>query len=70
MQLVVDRLPNVALVSIGHRQGLEVFHHRTLTLKRQPEGGAQLSLPPRRVRPGTGSVAPGLRDRLRKTVDS
>jgi len=70
MQLVVDRLPNVALVSIGHRQGLEVFHHRTLTLKRQPEGGAQLSLPPRRVRPSAGWVAPGLRDRLRKTIDS
>jgi len=70
MQLVVDRLPNVALVSIGHRQGLEVFHHRTLTLKRQPEGGAQLSLPPRRLRPSAGWVAPGLRDRLRKTIDS
>ena len=70
MQLVVDRLPNVALVSIGHRQGLEVFHNRTLTLKRQPEGGAQLSLPPRRPRPSTGWVAPGLRDRLRKVMDS
>ena len=70
MHLVVDRLPNVALVSIGHRQGLEVFHNRTLTLKRQPEGGAQLSLPPRRVRPNTGWVAPGLRDRLRKAMDT
>lgn len=70
MHLVVGRLPNVALVSIGHRQGLEVFHNRTLTLKRQPEGGAQLSLPPRRVRPNTGWVAPGLRDRLRKAMDT
>ncbi|WP_353210014.1 ATP-binding cassette domain-containing protein [Rhodovarius sp.] len=70
MQLVLDRLPHVALVSIGHRQGLEVFHNRTLTLKRQPEGGAQLSLPPRRPRPSTGWVAPGLRDRLRKVMDS
>jgi putative ATP-binding cassette transporter len=69
MQLVLDRLPHVALVSIGHRQGLEVFHNRTLTLKRQPEGGAQLSLPPRRLRPGSGWVAPGLRDRLRQAMD-
>lgn len=69
MQLVLDRLPHVAVVSIGHRQGLEVFHNRTLTLKRQPEGGAQLSLPPRRLRPGSGWVAPGLRDRLRQAMD-
>jgi putative ATP-binding cassette transporter len=65
MQLVVDRLPQVALVSIGHRPGLEVFHNRTLTLHRQ-EGGARLSLPPRRARPGSSWVTPRLRDRLRR----
>lgn len=63
MQLVVDRLPEVALVSIGHRPGLEVFHNRTLTLHRQEEGGARLSLPPRRTRPG-GWVTQRLRDRV------
>ncbi len=63
MQLVVDRLPEVALVSIGHRPGLEAFHNRTLTLHRQEEGGARLSLPPRRTRPG-GWVTPRLRDRV------
>lgn len=46
MNLVLENMPDVALVSIGHRPGLEVFHNRTLTLHRQ-EGGARVSLPPR-----------------------
>jgi putative ATP-binding cassette transporter len=64
MQLVVDRLPDVALVSIGHRPGLEAFHNRTLTLHLQ-EGGARLSLPPRRAQPRAGWVSPRLRGTLR-----
>ncbi len=47
MNLVLDQMPDVALVSIGHRPGLEVFHNRTLTLSRQ-EGGARVTMPPRR----------------------
>ena len=46
MTLVVERLPEAALVSIGHRPGLEAFHTRTLTLRRA-EGGARLHAPPR-----------------------
>ena len=44
MQLVLDALPDAALVSIGHRPGLAAFHTRTLTLVRA-EGGARLSRP-------------------------
>jgi putative ATP-binding cassette transporter len=47
-QLVLDALPEAALVSIGHRPGLAAFHTRTLTLVRA-EGGARLSLPRRKV---------------------
>lgn len=47
MNLVLEQMPDVALVSIGHRPGLEVFHNRTLTLNRA-EGGARVALPPRR----------------------
>ena len=32
MTLLVEALPEVALISIGHRPGLETFHTRTLTL--------------------------------------
>ena len=45
MQLVLDELPDAALVSIGHRPGLARFHTRTVTLMRA-EGGARLA--PRR----------------------
>jgi len=43
MQLVLDELPKSALISIGHRPGLEAFHERTLHLQRGPEG-AKLAL--------------------------
>jgi putative ATP-binding cassette transporter len=46
MQLVLDELPEAALVSIGHRPGLSAFHTRTLTLVRA-EGGARFSRPRR-----------------------
>jgi putative ATP-binding cassette transporter len=32
MKLIIEELPGTALVSIGHRPGLEVFHTRELTL--------------------------------------
>ncbi len=46
MQLVLDEMPGAALISIGHRPGLEAFHTRTLKLRRA-EGGARLSRPKR-----------------------
>ena len=56
MELVLQELPNSALVSIGHRPGLARFHTRTLMLRRA-EGGARLS-PPRRVRREPGWSTP------------
>ena len=38
MRLILDELPESALVSIGHRPGLDAFHERTLHLQRGPEG--------------------------------
>ncbi len=49
MKLVIEELPDVGLVSIGHRPGLEAFHTRTLTLQRA-DGGARLRRPPRAQR--------------------
>ncbi len=40
MTLLIDSLPDAAIVSIGHRPGLEAFHTRTLTLEKR-EGGAR-----------------------------
>lgn len=64
MQLVLDDLPESALISIGHRPGLEAFHTRTLTLRRA-EGGARLSRPARPPRPAPGWAARALATRLR-----
>ncbi|MFT8242527.1 ABC transporter ATP-binding protein/permease [Roseomonas sp. BN140053] len=47
MRLVVDGLPGSALISIGHRPGLDAFHDRTLTLHHGPEG-ARLTMRARR----------------------
>jgi putative ATP-binding cassette transporter len=38
MQLVMERLPEATVVSVGHRAELEVFHTRKLVLEYQPEG--------------------------------
>ncbi len=74
MQLVLDELPEAALVSIGHRPGLERFHTRTLTLQRA-EGGARLSRPPRGAAPARrwsmralGGVLPGRAGPPRRTA--
>jgi putative ATP-binding cassette transporter len=40
MTLLIEALPDVALISIGHRPGLEAFHTRSLTLVKA-EGGAR-----------------------------
>ena len=56
MRLLADELPDTAVVSIGHRPGLEAFHTRELVLEPGDEG-AQL-----RARPGQR----GLRDIYRR----
>jgi putative ATP-binding cassette transporter len=38
MQLVLERLPEATLVSVGHRAELEAFHTRKLVLEYHPEG--------------------------------
>ncbi|AUW40578.1 ABC transporter ATP-binding protein/permease [Rhizobium leguminosarum] len=41
MQMVIDELPDVTIVSVAHRAELEAFHSRKITLERR-EGGAKL----------------------------
>jgi putative ATP-binding cassette transporter len=38
MRLALERLPEMTLVSVGHRPELEAFHGRKLVLEYQPEG--------------------------------
>ena len=38
MRLLLDRLPEVTLISVGHRAELEAFHTRKLVLEYHPEG--------------------------------
>ncbi|MBY0336102.1 MAG: ABC transporter ATP-binding protein/permease [Acetobacteraceae bacterium] len=64
MNLVIEELPEVGLVSIGHRPGLEVFHTRTLQLQRA-EGGARLSKPRRQAKPPRRSPLRWLKPRRR-----
>ncbi len=67
MTLLVETLPDSAVISIGHRPGLEAFHTRSLTLEKA-EGGARFRrVAPRKVsertrlrrlrRPGGGATA-------------
>ncbi|MBY2984340.1 ABC transporter ATP-binding protein/permease [Rhizobium leguminosarum] len=41
MEMVIDELPEVTILSVAHRAELEVFHSRKITLERR-EGGAKL----------------------------
>ena len=38
MQLVLERLPEATVISVGHRAELEAFHTRKLVLEYRPEG--------------------------------
>jgi putative ATP-binding cassette transporter len=38
MRLVLDRLPEATVISVGHRAELEAFHNRKLVLGYHPEG--------------------------------
>ncbi len=41
MQTLIDELPDVTIVSVGHRAELEAFHSRKITLEKR-DGGARL----------------------------
>jgi putative ATP-binding cassette transporter len=41
MKMLIHEMPNVTIVSVGHRAELEAFHSRKITLERR-EGGARL----------------------------
>ena len=43
MQLILERLPEATLVSVGHRAELEAFHTRKLVLEYHPEGARLVS---------------------------
>jgi putative ATP-binding cassette transporter len=51
MRLFREELAESALLSIGHRPGLDVYHDRTLHLVRAPDG-AKLEVRRRVARPG------------------
>jgi len=38
MERIIERLPDSAIISVGHRPELEVFHNRRLVLARREEG--------------------------------
>ena len=38
MQVVLERLPEATVISVGHRAELEAFHTRKLVLEYRPEG--------------------------------
>ena len=50
-RLLIERLPDAAIVSIGHRSSLIVFHERFLSLK--PDGKGRHRLGP--VSPDDGA---------------
>ena len=41
MELIGEELPEIAVISVGHRAELEAFHDRKLNLVRR-KGGARL----------------------------
>ena len=66
-RLLLDRLPDAAIVSIGHRSSLIVFHERFFALK--PDGKGRHRLSP--VSPDDGAPADrrdGLEPRLRRRL--
>ena len=69
MHLFRKELAGTALVSIGHRPGLDVYHDRTLQLLRAPDG-ARLEVrrkPGRQREPGLAGGRAALRRMLRRS---
>jgi len=50
MQLILERLPEATVVSVGHRAELEAFHTRKLVLEYHPEGARLVGDEPLRQR--------------------
>ena len=69
MRLFREELAESALVSIGHRPGLDAYHDRTLHLMRAPDG-ARLSRRRRRAEAaeGRGGAGRGRREPLRRML--
>jgi vitamin B12/bleomycin/antimicrobial peptide transport system ATP-binding/permease protein len=57
MQLLSERLPDVTLISIGHRPELEAFHQRKLTLESAPAGARIVADEPIELAPSVSPVA-------------
>jgi vitamin B12/bleomycin/antimicrobial peptide transport system ATP-binding/permease protein len=69
MKLLETELPDSALLSIGHRPGLDVYHHRTLVLERGRHGArltAKRRRPAKPARPPQPLAAAALRRLLRR----
>ena len=43
MQRITQRLPDAAMISVGHRPELEAFHNRRLVLARRKDGARLVS---------------------------
>ncbi|MGK7867765.1 ABC transporter ATP-binding protein/permease [Falsiroseomonas sp. E2-1-a20] len=67
MRLFREELAGTALVSIGHRPGLDVYHDRTLQLLRAPDG-ARLQVRRKPARAGRGEGLSGSRAALRRML--
>jgi putative ATP-binding cassette transporter len=62
MQLLYERMPHAAVISVGHRPELEAFHERKLVLEHRP-GGAEL------IRDEYLTFIPGPRARIFRRFD-
>lgn len=66
MEMLREELPETAVVSIGHRPGLELHHDRVLVLEASPEGAVlaapdepeDAAEPARSLRPGGSALEP------------
>jgi putative ATP-binding cassette transporter len=68
MRLVLERLPDATVISVGHRADLEAFHTRKLVLEYRADGARLVSdeclrKPCRRSARFLAKVPPGLRAR-------
>ena len=73
MEMVIEELPKVTMISVAHRAELEAFHSRKITLERH-DGGAKLvsdvDLVPRKRKPNVLSRLMHKRHSLTKGADS
>ena len=65
MNLLIDRLPDAAVVSIAHRPELEAFHNRKLIFEHRPGGSHLVSKNISMATEHIASLQPGKATRLR-----